>query len=93
MTLSKLEKYLSILEVLISRPLEFESIFYQVDEEASILERYLDFLVLHNLVEKLPVGKKRVVYVITERGLAVLRALQGQEYLDEHQSLLLMYEE
>ena len=93
MTRSKLERYLSILEVLVSRPLELEIILYQVDEEWGILKEYLDFLILHGLVEKLPLDKKRVVYTVTEKGLALLRTLQGQEYLDEHQNLLLIYEE
>ena len=31
MTRSKLERYLSVLEALVTRPLEFESIFYQVE--------------------------------------------------------------
>lgn len=93
MTRSKLERYLSILEVLVSRPLELEIILYQVDEEWGILKEHLDFLILHGLVEKLPLGKKRVVYTVTEKGLALLRTLQGQEYLDAHQNLMLVYEE
>ena len=93
MTRSKLERHLSILEVLVSRPLELEIILYQVDEEWGILKEYLGFLILHGLVEKLPLGKKRVVYTVTEKGLALLRTLQGQEYLDEHQNLMLVYEE
>jgi len=92
MTRSKLEKYLGILEVLVSRPLELEMILYQVDEEWGILREYLDFLILHRLVEKLPLDKKRAVYTITEKGLALLRTLQGQEYLDQLQNLLLVYE-
>jgi len=93
MTRSKLERYLSILEVLVSRPLELEIILYQVDEVWGILKEHLDFLILHGLVEKLPLGKKRIVYLVTEKGLALLRTLQGQEYLDEHKNFLLVYEE
>lgn len=93
MTLSKLERYLSILEVLVSCPLEFENILYQVDERSSVLKNYLDFLISHNLVEKLPLDGKVVVYTITDRGLSLLTTMQGQDYLDKHENLLLVYEE
>lgn len=93
MTLSKLEKYLNILEVLVSWPLEFENILYQVDERSSVLKNYLDFLISHNLVEKLPLDGKVAVYTITDRGLSLLTTMQGQDYLSKHENLLPIYEE
>ena len=93
LTLSKLEKYLTILEVLVSWPLEFENILYQVDEKSSVLKKYLDFLISHSLIEKLPIDEKIIVYAITDKGLSLLTTMQGQRYFDEHQNLLLTYEE
>ncbi len=92
MTFSKLEAYLSILEVLVSRPLQFENILYQVDEKAITIKKYLDFLTVHDLVEKLPLGSKTIVYTITEKGLAVLRTLQEQVSFEDPQGILLVYE-
>jgi len=37
------------------------------------LKEYLDFLIANNLVEEKTVGKKRIVYAITERGITVLK--------------------
>jgi predicted transcriptional regulator len=88
-----MEQYLSILEALVCRPLEFEVILYQVDQEWPIIKKHLDFLVSNGLVEKLPLDAKRIVYAITDRGSLVLKGLRGQEYLEEHEHLLLVYEE
>lgn len=93
MTRSKLEKCLEILEALVVKPLEFEIVLYQVDENWQVVKKHLDFLISNDLVEKLPLGKKRVVYSVTDKGLAVLEALRGQEYLKQHDQLLLVYEE
>jgi predicted transcriptional regulator len=92
MTRSKLETYLHVLEVLVAKPLEFELVLYQVDEKWRVVKNHLDFLIANGLVEALPLGKKRVIYSITDRGLAVLDALRGQEYLQQHDHLLLAYE-
>ncbi len=93
MTRSKLERYLNVLEVLVAKPLEFELVLYQVDEEWSVVKKHLDFLIANGLVEELPLGEKRVIYSITDKGLAVLDALCGQQYLQQHRHLLLAYEE
>ncbi len=93
MTLSKLERYLNILEVLVSWPLEFENIMYQIDENSDVLKKYLDFLISHNLVEKLSISEGIVVYTITDKGMALLSIMQGQEYFDEHQNLIITHEE
>lgn len=93
MTLSKLERYLSILETLVSWPLEFENIMYQIDENSNALKKYLDFLISNNLIEKLSIDEKIVVYTITDKGLSLLSIMQGQEYFDEHQNLIISCEE
>lgn len=93
MTRSKLEKYLNILEALVARTLEFDTILYQVDENWKVVNKHLDFLISHDLVERLSLGKKGVIYTVTENGLAVLEALQGQENLEKHSQLMLVYEE
>jgi len=89
MTPSKLEKYLRVLETLVSQPLEFESIFSQVRNKDIDLKRTLNSLTSLNLVERLPLGEKKIVYVVTERGLAVIRALHGEK----HKDLVLLFEE
>ena len=90
LTRSKLERYLNILEVLVFRPLEFENILRQVDESWSILKKYLDFLIVQGLIERLPLGEGRVVYTVTEKGFSVLRALQERECLTEYTDLMLL---
>ena len=93
MTLSKLERYLSILEVLVSWPLEFENIMYQTDENSDVLKKYLEFLILNKLIEKFSISEKVVVYTITDKGLSLLSIMQGQEYFNEHQNMIMTYTE
>ena len=92
MTRSKLEQYLSVLEALVTRPLEFESIIYQVGEKLDIVRKCLSFLAANHLVDRLPLDEKRVVYAITDKGLGILNVLQGQEDLDKYRYLMLVYE-
>ncbi len=93
MTRSKLEKYLQVLEVLVAKPLEFEMVLYQVDENWEVVKKHLEFLISSGLVEKLPLGKKRALYTTSDRGLAVLTALRGQKYSRQQEQFLLLYEE
>ncbi|MFQ6068588.1 MAG: winged helix-turn-helix domain-containing protein [Candidatus Bathyarchaeia archaeon] len=90
---SRLEKYLSILEALVPQPLEFENISYKASLECSTLKKYLNFLISHNLVEERSLDKKRVVYAITERGLAVFKTLQAQKYFQKLKNILPVVEE
>ncbi len=92
MTRSKLEQYLEILEILVAKPLEFEIILYQADRNWEVVKKYLDFLIACDLVERLPLGNKRVVYNITDRGLAVLESLRG-EGAKHRDQVFLVYEE
>ncbi len=71
---SKLEMYIDILKVLSQRgPLKLTHIMYKANVNCSVLKQYLDFLIQQNLVEERTVGKKRVVYAITQRGITVLK--------------------
>jgi len=38
-----------------------------------VLKEYLDFLMKQGLVEERTIGKRRVVYAITQRGITVLK--------------------
>ena len=85
---SKLEMYVDILKVLArSGPLKLTHIMYKANVNCSVLKEYLDFLIAKNLVEEKTVGKKRIVYAITERGITVLK------YFRELKSVLPIIEE
>lgn len=92
MARSQLEKYLDILEVLVVRPLEFEIILCQVDENPRTTEERLSFLIAKGLVERLPLGSKRLVFTVTDRGLSVLDTLRRREH-SKREELQLMPEE
>ncbi len=71
---SKLEMYIDILKVLAQRgPLKLTHIMYKANVNCSVLKEYLNFLIQQNLVEEQTVGKKRIVYVVSEKGLMVLK--------------------
>ncbi len=90
---SKLEKYLNILEVLIPEPMRFENISYKANIECGTLKRYMNFLISHKLVEERRLNKKRVMYAITERGLAVFKTLQAQKYFKKLKNILPVVDE
>ncbi len=74
---SKLEMYIDILKVLAHRgPLKLTHIMYKANVNCSVLKQYLDFLIKQNLVEERTVGKRRVVYAITQRGITVLKSFR-----------------
>lgn len=77
---SKLEIYESILEVLVDGSLDIERIAYEANLDCTVLERHLEFLMKNELIEERP-SEYAIVYAITERGIAVLRALNFQKYL------------
>ena len=71
---SKLEMYIDILKVLARRgPLKLTHIMYKANVNCSVLKEYLDFLMNQELIEEKTVGKKRIVYVVSEKGLKVLK--------------------
>jgi len=71
---SKLEMYIDILKVLAHRgPLKLTHIMYKANVNCSVLKQYLEFLIKQNLVEERTVGKRRVVYATTQKGITVLK--------------------
>jgi predicted transcriptional regulator len=71
---SKLEMYVDILTVLAHRgPLKLTHIMYKANVNCSVLKEYLEFLMKQNLVEERTVGKARVVFAVTQRGITVLK--------------------
>ncbi len=71
---SKLEMYIDILKVLAQRgPLKLTHIMYKANVNCSVLKEYLNFLIQQDLIEEQTVGKKRTVYVVSEKGLNVLK--------------------
>ncbi len=77
---SKLETYEAILGVLVNEPLSVEKIAYETDLDCMVLVERLDYLLQNGLVDLRPIGKKGG-YAITERGVAVLKALNFQKYI------------
>lgn len=71
---SKLEMYVDILSVLAHRgPLKLTHVMYKANVNCSILKEYFDFLMKQGLVEERAIGKRRVVYAVTQRGITVLK--------------------
>jgi predicted transcriptional regulator len=80
--------YIAILRVLAHRgPLKLTHIMYKANVNCSVLKEYLDFLIKQNLVEERTVGKSRLVFAITQRGIIVLK------YFKELEQVLLIMEE
>jgi predicted transcriptional regulator len=66
--------YVDILKVLSLRgPLKLTHVMYKANINCSVLKEYLDFLIKQDLVEERTIGKRRVVYAITQRGITVLK--------------------
>ena len=77
---SKLEVHLDILRALARYgPLKLTHIMYKTATNCRNLKTCLEFLIKQNLVEERAAGKKRVVYVITERGMTALKHLRQLE--------------
>ena len=71
---SKLEMYVDILKVLAQRgPLKLTHVMYKANVNCSVLKEYMAFLIKQGLVEEKPVGKHRLVYAVTQRGIMVLK--------------------
>ena len=71
---SKLEMYIDILTVLAHRgPLKLTHVMYKANVNCSVLKEYLDFLMKQSLIEERTLGKKRVVFAVTQRGITVLK--------------------
>ena len=71
---SKLEMYIDILKVLAQRgPLKLTHVMYKANVNCSVLKEYMEFLIKQGLVEEQTVGKRRLVYTVTQRGIMVLK--------------------
>ena len=71
---SRLEMYVDILNVLALRgSAKLTHIMYNANVNCSVLREYLQFLIGQGLVEKRALGKRRVAYVISNKGLTVLK--------------------
>jgi predicted transcriptional regulator len=71
---SKLEVYVDILRVLAHKgPLKLTHIMYKSNVNCSVLKEYLDFVIKQGLVEERVIGKGRVVFAVTQRGITVLK--------------------
>ena len=74
---SKLETYMDILRVLAHRgPLRLTHIMYKANVNCSALKKYMEFLIKQGLVEEISVRKERKVYMITQRGITVIKAFK-----------------
>ena len=71
---SKLEMYIGILSELAHHgPLKLTHVMYKANVNCSVLKEYLAFLVKQGLVEERTVGKARVVFAVTQRGITVIK--------------------
>ena len=74
---SKLEIYIDILTVLVLRgPLKLTHIMYKSNVNCSILREYLEVLTKQGLIEEKILGKSRIAYAITHKGLTVLKQIK-----------------
>jgi predicted transcriptional regulator len=78
---SKLESYEDVLGALVKKPLAIDGIAYKTNIDCVILRRRLDFLMENGLVKE-RISSKKILYAITERGIAVFKTLNFQKYLE-----------
>lgn len=79
---SKLEMYQEILEVLRNKPLTVDFLSYGTNMDCAALKQRLDFLIRNGLVKD-RILKRGTVFAVSERGLAVLKALDVQKQLEQ----------
>jgi predicted transcriptional regulator len=85
---SKLEMYVDILKVLAHKgPLKLTHIMYKANVNCSVLKEYLDYLTKQGLIEQRTLGKAKVVFAVTQRGITVLK------YFHELKQVLPLVEE
>jgi predicted transcriptional regulator len=66
-----------ILKVLANRsPLKLTHIMFKANVNCNVLKEYLDFLTKQGLVEEKIIGREKIVYGITQRGITVLKQLR-----------------
>lgn len=79
---SKLEYYQEILETLTRRSLTVDNLAYKTSADCTVLQQRLDFLITQGLIKE-QILSGRALCVITERGVAVLKALDLQKRLEQ----------
>lgn len=89
---SKLETYEDILEVVVDRALAVEEIAYEINMDCTVLHERLEFLLKNDLVQERMSGDEQK-YAATERGIAVLKALNFQRYLKKVQDKLMVIDD
>jgi predicted transcriptional regulator len=72
---SRLEMYIDILEVLAKGELKITHIMRKTNLNGSLLKDMLDFLIEKNLVKEITL-KEKTVFVVTKRGIVILRAFK-----------------
>jgi predicted transcriptional regulator len=82
---SKLELYEEILRALASKSLTVDSIAYKCNMDCVALRQRLDFLVKNGLVEE-ENYKKKTLYALTKRGLAIFKTLTITRRLEKLQT-------
>jgi len=71
---SALEVYIDIISVIATKgPLKLTHVMFKANVNCIILKEYLNFLIKQGLIEERTVGKKRVVYIVTQRGKTILK--------------------
>jgi len=90
---SKLERYLSILEALVNRPLKIDQIAHKTNMKPQTLKQHLTFLVTNGVAEQRKLNDKHVAYAITEKGFAVFKTLRAMKYLRKLRESLPIIEE
>jgi predicted transcriptional regulator len=74
---SKLETCLVILETLASHgPLKITHVMQKANVNCNVMKNYFDFLIKQSAVEEKCVGRDRIVYAITDRGLYLIRCFK-----------------
>ena len=71
---SKMEMYLDILKILAQKgPLKLTHVMYKANVNCCVLKKYLEFLTQNDLVKEKTLRKQKIIYEISEKGLAVLK--------------------
>jgi len=78
---SKLESYEDILGTLVKESSTIDRIAYEVNMNCMVVSQRLGSLIKYGLIEE-RVLDEEVLYAITERGVAVFKALNFQKYLE-----------
>jgi predicted transcriptional regulator len=79
---SKLEACEEIMGVLMKEASTVDRIAYQTSMDCNNARQHVHFMIKNGLIDERKLGGK-TLYAVTERGVAVLRALNFQKYLEK----------